>query len=417
MLITSLLRIWLTRSFQPFVFKNTSGNYLDYADEPEMGLYVHIPFCRSLCSFCPYCKVVYHRETAEKYKLALLKEIEIAGSRLKTKKKVTSLYIGGGTPALMLDDLKDIIDCLKKYFVIQQGIGMELHPDDINPEALVQIKRAGVTMVSIGIQSFHQESLSALGRKNSDFAARLRLVQKADFDVVDVDLIFALPGQTEDILLQDIEEAFSNGATQISTYPFIDFTFNDNDYKPMPEKGKKKLLTSIVNYCRRTGRERTSVWTFAQKNTGKYSSITRDSYLGFGVSAATLLRREFKINTFSLDDYIRKVEQDRVPTALTIDFTLRQRAAYYLFWNAYAMEIHPQKFQELIGKPLNQMYGLELWVGLKTGLIAKKNNVYYLTAKGAYYYHYIEQVYTTAYIDKMWNISRNTAFPDEIILK
>ena len=123
------------------------------------------------------------------------------------------------------------------------------------------------------------------------------------------------------------------------------------------------------------------------------------------------------INTFSLDDYIRKVEQDRVPTALTIDFTLRQRAAYYLFWNAYAMEIHPQKFQELIGKPLNQMYGLELWVGLKTGLIAKKNNVYYLTAKGAYYYHYIEQVYTTAYIDKMWNISRNTAFPDEIILK
>lgn len=417
MLITSLLRICLTRSFQPFVFKNTYSNHLDYADEQEMGLYVHIPFCRSICSFCPYCKVVYNQEVAQKYKSALIKEIEMLGSQLKIKKEVTSLYIGGGTPALMLDSLKDIIDCLKKYFIIQQGIGIELHPDDINPEAISQLKTAGVTMVSIGIQSFNKECLSSLGRRNTDFAAKLELVQKANFDVIDVDLIFAIPRQTENILLQDIEEAFSNSATQISTYPFIDFTFTHNDYKPLPEKEKKKLLNSIVDYCQKTGRERTSVWTFAQKNTSKYSSITRDNFLGFGISAATLLRREFKINTFSINDYIREVEQDQLPTALTLNFTLRQRAAYYLFWNAYTMQIQPQKFQELIGRPLNKMYGLELWLGVKTGLIVKRDNVYYLTAKGAYYYHRIEQTYTTAYIDKMWNISRTTAFPDKVILR
>jgi oxygen-independent coproporphyrinogen-3 oxidase len=417
MILTSLLRILLTRSFKPFVFGNKNSAKINYGNEKNMGLYVHIPFCRTICSFCPYCKVVYHKDRANLYKKALLKEIETAGSENRSKKDVTSLYFGGGTPALMIDDLKDIIAALNRYFTIHGGIGIELHPDDITGENLSLLKDAGITMVSIGIQSFNETCLEKLGRSPSGFKEKIVLTASMGFKALDVDLLFAIPGQSEEILLQDMETAFSLGATQISTYPFIDFTFAGNNYKPLPEKTKKRLLRAINNYCRETGRIRTSVWTFAKKNTQKYSSVTRDAFLGFGVSAATLLCGEFKINTFSIDAYAAKTGGNTIPSSLTLYFTRRQRAVYYLFWSIYGLKIDAEQFEQLIGVPLEKMYGPELWTACKLGILKKRGRDYHLTDRGAYYYHYIEQVYTTAYIDKMWNISGKEDFPGQIVLK
>ncbi|MGB9344349.1 MAG: hypothetical protein WCB13_13215, partial [Trichococcus sp.] len=103
---TSLLRVYLTRSFKPFIFEGTHENTLDFEKLDDLGLYVHIPFCRSLCSFCPYCKVVHNKPQADAYKIALLKEIDLVCKGMSGKKQATSLYFGGGTPAMMLDDLK-----------------------------------------------------------------------------------------------------------------------------------------------------------------------------------------------------------------------------------------------------------------------------------------------------------------------
>jgi oxygen-independent coproporphyrinogen-3 oxidase len=417
MLLASLLRILLTRSFRPFIFEGGYQDRLDFEMLDDLGLYVHIPFCRSLCGFCPYCKEIYHKQKADAYKTALLKEIDLVCKNMTGKKQVTSLYFGGGTPALMIDDLGEIIARLERYFKVAGGIGAELHPDDITEENLRKLTAAGVTMVSIGIQSFNENCLRKLGRSSDSFIEKLHLVKKYCFDVVDVDLIFAIPGQTDENLTGDIRTAFEHGATQISTYPFIDFTFADNEYKPMAEKVKKKMLKTLAAYCRRIDAERTSVWTFAKRGTEKYSSVTRDTFLGFGVSATTLLKDSFKINTFSIEDYIERVNAGSLPTSLTLHFTPRQRAVYYLFWSAYAMKINSDKFAKITGVPLDEMFGHEMYLAVKLGLIRKNGDNYELTDKGAYYYHYIEQVYTTAYIDKMWNVSRKQAFPEQIILK
>lgn len=417
MLLTSLLRIILTRSFKPFIFEGNFENKLDFEELEDLGLYVHIPFCRSLCSFCPYCKEKYNKQKADLYKIALLKEIDIACKNSKEKKQATSLYFGGGTPALMIDDLKDIIEKLKKYFIITGDIGVELHPSDITEENLYKLKLAGVTMVSIGIQSFNENCLKKLGRSSEALIDKIKLINNYCFDVVDVDLIFAIPEQTDEILVNDIKTAFDCGATQISTYPFIDFTFADNKYKPMPENVKKKMLKMLSEYCYKINVERTSVWTFARHDTKKYSSVTRDTFLGFGVSATTLLKDIFKINTFSIEEYINRINNNCLPTSLTLNFTKRQRAVYYLFWSAYSLKINMDKFKKIIGAPLNKMFYLEFKIAEKFGLVRKNGSIYELTDKAAYIYHYIEQSYTTAYIDKMWNISRNEAFPNKIILK
>jgi coproporphyrinogen III oxidase-like Fe-S oxidoreductase len=417
MLRTSLLRVFLTRSTKPFIFEGNYSNSLDFETLDDLGLYVHIPFCRSLCSFCPYCKVVHNRPQADAYKIALLKEIDLVCKKMTGKKQATSLYFGGGTPAMMLDDLKDIVAKLKEYFVVTGGIGVELHPSDITQRNLDKLKAAGVSMVSIGIQSFNDDCISKLGRKSDNFAEKIQLVKENGFAVIDVDLIFAIPGQTDEILANDIRTAFASGATQVSTYPFIDFTFADNAYKPMSEEVKRRMLENLTAYCHEIDVERTSVWTFAKKDTEKYSSVTRDAFLGFGVSATTLLKDIFKINTFSIEDYIKRIEADSLPTSLTLPFTKRQRAVYYLFWGSYSMKINEDKFAKIIGTPLDRMFGSELFIASKLGYLRKNGHFYELTDKAAYLYHDIEQAYTTAYIDKMWNVSRKQAFPDQIILK
>jgi len=413
----SFLRILLTRSFKPFLFEGRFRNSLDFETLPDLGLYVHIPFCRSLCGFCPYCKVLYEPLKAAAYKAALLKEIDLVCAHMTEKKPVTSLYFGGGTPALMIDDLKDIIDRLKCHFTIAGGIGAELHPNDITEENLRALKDAGITMVSIGVQSFEESCLARLGRSNAGIYGRLQLVRDAGFDTIDVDLIFAVPGQTDEILARDISTAFAQGATQVSTYPFIDFTFADNTYKPMSKKVKKRMLNNLTKYCRSIHINRTSVWTFAREGTGKYSSVTREAFLGFGVSAASLLKDSFKINTFSIEAYIDRINGGCLPTSLTLDFTKRQRAAYFLFWSAYGMKIDPAEFEKIIGTKLRKMYRFELFAAEKLGCLRRAGEIYYITDKGAAFYHDIEQVYTTAYIDRMWNVSRIEAFPGRIILK
>jgi oxygen-independent coproporphyrinogen-3 oxidase len=164
-------------------------------------------------------------------------------------------------------------------------------------------------------------------------------------------------------------------------------------------------------------KERTSVWTFALKNTRKYSSVTRDNFLGFGVSAATLLRKQFKINTFSLDGYIKRINDNMLPTSLTFYFSFRQRIVYYLFWSLYGMKVDKAQFKNIFDIELDKLFSFEWFVGKILGLLKEDQNKYYLTEKGSYYYHLIEQKYTNAYIDKMWNVSGKVDFPREIILR
>lgn len=415
--ITNITRMWLTRSVQPFIFKKEYDRQLPFEKCRNLGLYVHIPFCRSICDFCPYCKVLYTKELYDKYIDALVREIHLVGSRsCGTKKKVTSLYFGGGTPALAAERIGEIIEAVRKYYRITEGIGIELHPDNVTVPVLQALKKAGITKISIGIQSFSAKFQKLLGRRPVDLSAMAAALQKVSFETVSMDFIFALPGQTFWDLRTDIDLAFANGANHVAIYPFIDFTFTASSIHAMPKRQKRQLLDHITRYCMQKGYNRTSIWTFSNDGKAQYSSMSRENFLGFGCSATTLLKKQFKINTFSVDEYCRRIEKGLLPTSLTIRFSVRQRMVYYLFWAAYSMEIRAEAFESFFGVSLEKMYGLELrlaeWLGFLTG----KNGIYRMTPKGAFYYHYYENFYTLAYIDKMWGIMRKEAFPDGIRL-
>ena len=144
--------------------------------------------------------------------------------------------------------------------------------------------------------------------------------------------------------------------------------------------------------------------------------MTRDNFLGFGCSATTLLKDQFKINTFSVEEYGKRIEEEKLPTSLTIRFTKRQRMIYYLFWTAYSTKVDSRDFEKFFGCKLKKMYRFELGLAKLLGFVEEENGVYQMTLKGAFYYHYYENFYTLAYIDKMWGLMRKEAFPERIEL-
>lgn len=411
---TTMIRMWLTRSFKPFQFTNEYDQMLLYKNTEQLGLYIHIPFCKNICSFCPYCKEKYNKERSEKYIDYLIKEIQTIADSNNGRKQVTSLYFGGGTPALVIDRLQEIIDAIKEHFIITEGIGLELHPENVTVENLYKLKNIGITKISIGIQSFQNKFLNVLGRTFTDYTKMFQALDEVKFETVSMDFIFALPNQCVDDLKADIDMAFANGANHIAIYPFINFSFNSITIPAMKKKEKRKLLDEITMYCESKGYHRDSIWTFSNIKNAVYSSMTRENFLGFGCSATTLLKNQFKINTFSVDEYEKRIADNKLPTSLTIRFTERQRMIYYLFWTAYSTQISSRNFENFFNKPLKTTYGVELWLAKILGLIKEENGIYKMTMKGAFYYHYYENYYTLSYIDKMWGIMRKEAFPNEI---
>lgn len=414
--ITSATRSWLTRSLQPFQFTNEYDRNLPFEECEELGLYIHIPFCKSICNFCPYCKTLYSKEKCNAYVDALLQEIRLAGEKLASRKTVTSLYFGGGSPALAVNRLEEILKTVEKYFIITEGIGIELHPDDVTVDLLSQLKAAGITKISIGIQSFDKKFQKILGRKPVQPESMAKPLAQVPFETVSMDFIFALPGQKFEDLKRDIDLAFSHGANHVAVYPFIDFTFTKSPVKAMPKKEKRQLLDAVTAYCAEKGYDRGSIWTFSKEKEANYSSMTRTNFLGFGCSATTLLKKQFKINTFSVEEYCNRIRQREPATCLTIRFTPRQRMVYWLFWTAYSTRVDSREFERFFGVPLSKMYGFEIWLAKQLGYITEENGVYQMTAKGAFYYHYYENFYTLSYIDKMWGLLRKEAFPKELKL-
>lgn len=422
--ITSLTRIALTRSFKPFRFRSDGTGELSYAENENLGLYVHLPFCRRICTFCPYCKVVYDEQVAKDYVESLLEEIRMVGvlksggrSDHLARKQVTSLYFGGGTPALLTEHIGTIIETLNKYFDIREGIGLELHPADVTVEKLQALKDAGVTKISIGVQSFQDEFASCIGREPVNYERMGEALKKVPFETVSMDFIFALPGQTLECITKDIETAFSSGANHIAIYPFIDFTFTDRKFVKMGAKEKKSLLYGIVAYCESKGYVRDSIWTFSKAGNSKYSSMTRENFLGFGCSATTLLKGQFRINTFDIGTYRARIAEGKLPTALVLDFTERQRMIYYLFWTAYTMRIDEKAFKSFFGKSLMDMYGWEIILMRLMGMVRKEMDHWVMTTRGSYYYHYYEHFYTLSYIDRMWHLMGQEALPEELVIR
>lgn len=190
----------------------------------RLGLYVHIPFCRSLCFYCDFPRTVYEPNLAREFVKALLLEIRLRVKLASVRSaEVDTVYFGGGTPTcLPAGLLRRIVKAIFENFNILPGaeFTVEANPESATPEVLSALREMGANRISMGAQSFDPRILRAIGRihEPEEVTKAMEEARKTGFENLNLDLIYGLPGQTLEGFLRDIEEALSLRPQHLSLY-------------------------------------------------------------------------------------------------------------------------------------------------------------------------------------------------------
>lgn len=395
------------------------------ANLKRVGLYLHVPFCKNLCPFCPYNRIMYDEELFNRYERAIHEEIELYSPYLENCEFV-SLYIGGGTPTVNLPGLLRVIDHLKRNLLLSCDICIELHPSSMESECLVSLRDAGVTMLSIGVESTSDRILSNIGRNHDGKTAveSLRRAIATEFDSVNADLMFALPGQTLENWEEDVRAVIGERADQISTYPLFSFPYSDLGQSQKireikrPDSHMVRSMLSITNSrAIESGYRRCAVWSWLKPGRKKFSSITRHHYIGFGPSAASMIGSHFYVNTFDVRSYSETLPNKR-PITLSMPVDKRLEMAYWLYWRIYELKIYQKDFLDLFGDGVSfeSVFSKIMKPIVSTGILERKNGGYCVTDKGAYWIHRLQNEYSLNYINRLWGTCRHEPWPHEVTL-
>jgi oxygen-independent coproporphyrinogen-3 oxidase len=292
------------------------------------GIYVHLPYCRSRCEYCSFVVSTDERSRAS-YLACLERESALVAPEAEGF-PFDSVYLGGGTPSLIpAEDLVLLIARLKDRFEIAAGseITMEANPDDVTASRVDAWGSAGVNRISLGVQSFSDGELAAVGRRHDAEGARaaLRALTTAGLSVSG-DLILGLPEQTGASFLRSAEELAASGAAHVSVYLLETEKSRaiEEDRRTRPERylsddaqadlwlelGRRLESAGFAHY-------EISNWArpgFEARHNLKYWQ--RVPTLGLGVSAHELWAGRRRANVASLPGYIEALESGRRPTAL-----------------------------------------------------------------------------------------------------
>lgn len=306
-------------------FKNSLNN------KTKIGVYLHIPFCKSLCPACPYVRTLWNEGLANSYLEALKNEIGMYGKLLDgLGLKVDSLHAGGGTPSLLNpSQYKEILATVKQYFEVDEkaAIGIEANPQDISGEKASGLVEVGITELSIGVQSFHKENLKILGRANSVEASleAIENARKAGFNFINIDLMYMLPGQTIEDWIQDLKIATEQDVDEITTYPLLITHYTpmyqrlkNGSLEPQPNKRIfKRMFYTTFDVLEDAGYKPLELYGFSKSNE-KYATVNLEMegpLLGLGCGAVGFTGSYEYQNTCSVKEYIRSILNGNLPIA------------------------------------------------------------------------------------------------------
>lgn len=385
------------------------------------SLYLHVPFCRNACPYCPYTKVPYDPDLVGPYTQAALAEVDLWADATGAP-EVTSIYVGGGTPTLALDAVGTVLDRIRERFRLSGDVCIETNPADVDARVVAKLHDMGVALVSLGIQSFKSDSLRTVGRRyEPDVAERaLALFAGSGFASINADIMFALPGQSTADVIADLERAAALGADQLTTYPLFTFPYTAvGEYLhlrgvKLPDlRVRHEQYTAIADWCAANDFERVSVWGFKRGGVPRYSSVTRDGYLGIGPGSGSHLPDGFTLNTFDLAEWQRVLATGELPIALRMPFEGEMGGWWWLYWRFYDTRIPLQDLDAALGMDAEKA-GRWLRAITAAGLATRRNGSLELTDAGAFWLHLAQNHFALSYVNTLWTAARREPWPTEI---
>lgn len=348
------------------------------------AVYIHIPFCNYICAYCDFCKVFYNREYVNKYLDALDKEIK---SNYKGD-IITSLYIGGGTPSsLSLEELERLFNILKIFTLSKDcEITFESNPDSLTLDKIKLLKKYGVNRVSLGIETINKKLQEVIERRTSkeSIINCINNLKKEGITNINVDLIYAIKGETLDDLKKDIDFIIFLDVPHISTYSLI---IEDNTklkikgVKNIDKSIDREMYDMISSILKNNNYIHYEISNFSKEGYSSKHNLKywyNLEYYGFGVGASGYIDNIRYSNTRSITNYIggkNIIDKDIV--------TIKDKIFYEIMLGFRTnMGINKNNFKNKYNINIEEIFNYKLLV--KNNILEETSN--YLKVREEYFY-------------------------------
>ncbi len=330
------------------------------------SVYIHIPFCESICSYCDFCKLFYNEVLVKKYLDALEKEIK---ENYKFE-EIETIYIGGGTPSVLsISELKKLFRIIK---IFKKSNNLEFtfegNPESLTKEKLEFLYKSGVNRLSIGVQTFNKKHLKYLERNHNkkDVENVVLNAKRVGFNNISIDLIFGFYNQTIKELEKDLKEFLNLNIDHISCYSLMIEPATKlyiNNTKTISEDLEVKMYYKIIDILEKHGFEHYEISNFARNNRYSRHNLTywnNEEYYGFGLGAHGYVSCRRYENTKSFTKYLKSeyrlnscqlTLKEKLENELILGFRKIKGIEKEKFYQKYGKNIEKiPKIKELLSK-------------------------------------------------------------------
>lgn len=360
--------------------------------------YIHIPFCEHICHYCDFNKMFLKGQPVEGYLQALENEIKLTLEQAPTD-KLSTIFVGGGTPTSLNEEqliiLCNIISTLLPFERNAVEYTFEANPGDLSLEKLHILKEAGVNRISFGVQSFNEELLKTIGRTHQpkDVFDSIDKARKAGFENISIDLMYGLPGQSKEVFLQSLQEAFKLDLPHYSSYSLI--VEPKTVFYNMMQKNKLHLPTQdveaemyelLMDEMEKHGLLQYEISNFAKKGFDSKHNTTywnNDYYYGFGAGAHSYVNGERIGNYGPLKKYMEPLQKNILPRMNIHTVPISERMEEEMFLGLRKTEgVSIERFQSRFQMSVLDVFKEQIEELKHRGLIEVNHGRIYLTRQG-----------------------------------
>ncbi len=353
--LTSIMRTLNSSKLQ---FKPTEISHFPPPKKKQSYmLYIHVPFCERLCPYCSFNRFSFDEGKARAYFASLRKEMQMVADQ---GFKCETLYVGGGTPTILLDELLQTLDKAYELFDIEDA-SCETNPNHLVPEIVDSLK-GKIKRLSVGVQSFNDDLLKQMGRYEK-YGSAQEIVEriyyaKDYFQSLNVDMMFNFPSQTEEMLFKDLETVAATGASQTTFYPLMASpSVRDSLRKTVGEVDESReehfyhIIDEVLCGGANPAYTHSSAWTFNAVENSMIDEyiVNYEEYPAIGSGAMSYLEGNLYVNTFSLKQYGEKIELGMLSAMGENRFLKTDRMRYRFLMQLFGLKLDKKQWESDFG--------------------------------------------------------------------